>query len=358
MRRRSFMAMLMAAVVLLWPSRAHAQHEHGAAGTDGRWTWATHGEAFLNLNLQTRKFRDFHRLESQNWVTTAASRTYGRARWTLLAMVSAEPWTLRREGSAQVFQEGETLDGGPLRDYQHPHDALMGLDARLDWTVSPRTALYIAAGPVGAPALGPAPFMHRASAGPGPTAPLAHHMLDSTHISHGVVSAGVTRDHWTVETSVFRGREPDEDRVRLAMGALDSLAGRVSWHRGHWRAQLSAAHINEPERTEPGDAVRTTASLQYERGTAGRRTAVLAAWGRNDHRDQNQVGWLLEGSRTLSARSTLYSRAEVVDRFVLVDFGYAARTGLERHFRSRIAAWTLGYERISVHVYLRLGLNR
>jgi hypothetical protein len=56
-------------------------------------------------------------------------------------------------------------------------------------------------------------------------------MLDSTHITHGVITAGVTRSAWTIDASVFRGREPDEDRVRLDMGPLDSVSARVGWRR-------------------------------------------------------------------------------------------------------------------------------
>ena len=342
---RWWLAVLVAAGISLCPSVARAQHDHAAHAAEGRWTWATQAQAFLNLNLQTRKFRDFTQLESQNWLMVSAARTAGRARWTLHAMASAEPWTLRRLGSAQVFQTGETLDGASLRDYQHPHDLLMGFEARLEWVASPKTTLFVSVGPVGAPALGPAAFMHRASSGPSPTAPLAHHMLDSTHISHGVITAGVTRSAWTVEASVFRGREPDEDRVRVDMGPLDSVSARVGWRRGAWHAQLSSAHMTEPEAAEPGDAVRTTASIGYERGGPGGRTAWLVAWGRNDRDDHAETGWLLEGQRDVTTRDTFYSRAELVDRFILVDFDYAARFGLERHLRSRIAAWTLGYER-------------
>jgi len=355
MGRAWWPALLVAAGIGLCPVAAHAQHDHAAAAApaaQGRWTWAAQAQAFLNLNLQTRKFLDFNQLESQNWLMITATRPAGRARWTLHAMASAEPWTLRRLGSAQVFQTGETLDGAPLRDYQHPHDLLMGLEARLDWAASSRATLFVSAGPVAAPALGPTAFMHRASAAPNPTAPLAHHMMDSTHITHGVVTAGVTRSEWTMEASVFRGREPDEDRVRLDMGALDSVSARVSWRRGPWAAQLSSGDMNEPEAAEPGDLVRTTASVSYERGNRGTRTAWLAAWGRNDRSDHAETGWLVEGRRDLTVRDTVYSRAELVNRFILVDFDYAARFGLERHLRSQVAAWTIGYER-RLHITAR-----
>jgi len=332
----------------LSPARAFAQHDHAAmlAGAGDRWIWASEGHVFLNLNFQDRKFRDFTQLESQNWGMASLTRQSGRARVMFHTMLSAEPWTLRRLGSAQVLQVGETLEGAPLLDYQHPHDLVMALEGRFEWAASAQTMWFIGGGPVGAAALGPTAFMHRSSAGPNPTAPLAHHMLDSSHISHGVVTAGVTRRVWTVETSVFRGREPDEDRVRLDMGPLDSLSGRVAWKQGAWRAQVSTAQLNEPEATEPGDLTRTTASLEYDRAqTDGRRSAWLAAWGRNDRSDHTETGWLLEGRRDLTSRDTAYGRAELVDRFILVDFDYAARTGLERHLPSSVAALTLGYER-------------
>lgn len=333
-------------VLTFIPGLAWAQHEHGAPVAGDRWTWSAQGQVFLNLNIQDRKFRDFTQFESQNWGMLSAGRKVGRARVTFHAMLSAEPWTLRRLGSAQVLQVGETLDGAPLIDYQHPHDLVMGLEARLDWAASERTTLFLSGGPVGSAAIGPAAFMHRASAGPNPTAPLAHHMLDSAHITHGVVTAGVQRGAWTVESSVFRGREPDEDRVRLDLGPLDSVSGRVAWQRGAWRAQVSSARLNDPEITEPGDVVRSTTSLEYDRARSdGRRTAWLAAWGQNDRDDHTETGWLLEGRHGVTGSDTVYGRAELVDRFILVDFDYAAETGKERHLPSSVAALTLGYER-------------
>jgi hypothetical protein len=328
------------------PSLAFAQHDHSAMAAAERWVWSGQAQVFLNLNLQVRKFTDFHQLESQNWGMASVTRRFGKTRVSFHGMLSAEPWTLRRLGSAQVLQLGETLDGAPLLDYQHPHDLVMGLEARVDWTANSRTTFFVTGGPMGAAALGPPPFMHRVSSGANPTAPLSHHMLDSSHITHGVVTLGATRDGWTIDASVFRGREPDEDRVALDMGRLDSVSGRVAWHRGPWRAQVSSGHLNEPELSEPGDLTRTTASLEHDRADAvGRRTAWLAAWGRNDRSDHAETGWLMEGRRDLTILDTVYGRAGLVDRFILVDFDYAAATGLERHLRSWVAALTIGYER-------------
>lgn len=297
--------------------------------------------------MQDRKFTDFTQVESTNWVMASATRATPATRITLNLMASAEPWTLRRLGSAQVFQSGETLDDLPLRDYQHPHDLFMALDGRLDWTATSATKLFGYAAVVGSPALGPTPFMHRASAAFHPTAPLTHHMLDSTHITHGVVGAGVERHGLAFEVSAFQGREPDEDRLDLDLGPLDSVAARVSWRRGPWRAQISNGWLTSPEPLEPGDMVKTTASVEYSRPSSpsARGLSWTAAVGRNERSDHTEWGALVEGALSITSTFRAYTRAEIVDRFILVDFEHAARTGEERHFRSRIGAWLIGVDR-------------
>ena len=75
---------------------------------------------------------------------------------------------------------------------------------------SVRWQLY--GGPVGEPALGPVAYPHRTSAMGNPLAPIAHHWLDSTHITFGVVTGAVYGARWKAEASVFNGREPDEHR--------------------------------------------------------------------------------------------------------------------------------------------------
>ena len=99
--------------------------------------------------------------------------------------------------------------------------------------------------------------MHRASAEANPTAPLGHHHLDSTHITHGVITLGATNGAVTIEGSAFHGREPDEDRVAIEFGPIDSYSARVSWQRGRWQAQVSAGHLKFPD---PTDTPTTTAS--------------------------------------------------------------------------------------------------
>ena len=58
---------------------------------------------------------------------TALQKSFGVSDLNLVAMFSLEPFTLRDIGSPQVFQTGETFNGAPLIDYQHPHDLIMNL---------------------------------------------------------------------------------------------------------------------------------------------------------------------------------------------------------------------------------------
>ena len=102
--------------------------------------------------------------------------------------------------------------------------------------------------PLGEPALGPVAFMHRASAGENPTAPLGHHWLDSTHITSNVITAGWGRGRVALEASAFHGREPDEHRWDLDSGPIDSgvharlraaALGPAAWRAwlGPWRSR-------------------------------------------------------------------------------------------------------------------------
>lgn len=86
----------------------------------------------------------------------------------------------------------------------------------------------------------------------------------------GVVLGRLDRGPVSVEGSVFRGREPDEDRVDLDLGALDSWSTRV-WVRPNpaWTIQASHGFLHEPEQLEPGDQQRTNGSVSWFRQREG-----------------------------------------------------------------------------------------
>src|SRR5690349_7256668 len=174
--------------VVLATSAAAQDHEHmNMSTTAPSWSFSWDARVFVGWNYQYRKFRDFQRVESQNWFMADAQRDIGAGHLRLKGMFSMEPFTIQPLGSPEVFQTGETYQQAPLIDYQHPHDLFMTLGAVYDWNFH-STRMFVEGDAVGEPALGPTWFMHRASAAENPTAPLGHHMLDSTHITPGVIT--------------------------------------------------------------------------------------------------------------------------------------------------------------------------
>ena len=294
------------------------------------WHLMQDGVLFLTVNHQGGP-RGGDELVSQNWWMGMAQRPFARGTLTFNLMLSAEPLTAGRDGYREIFQAGEALDHIAVIDRQHPHDFLVQAAAVWRVPVGRGYALTVAGAPVGEPALGPVAFMHRASAAEMPTAPLAHHTMDSTHIAMGVVTAGIDRGPWQVETSIFRGREPDDDRWDLMdPGALDSWSVRGWYRRAAWSLQLSHGFLNEPEELEPGDVRRTTASASWTGTHAGGGTAATIAYGRNDKPGKDFNALVAEATRTFGANA-VYGRFEAVqvetDLLRFGVHGFAGRKG-------------------------------
>src|SRR5687767_9197763 len=131
--RRLAVRLLLCVTMLLARTTLAAQDHQGhaapAAEQNAGWQWQADAAAFFGVNHQHRKFRDFTAWEAQNWMMATGTRGLRRARVRLKSMISLEPFTLEDIGSPQVFQTGETYQGGALIDYQHPHDLLMALGA-------------------------------------------------------------------------------------------------------------------------------------------------------------------------------------------------------------------------------------
>jgi hypothetical protein len=339
MMRRA--AWVLFVTMMAAPARAQdAAHQHEQA--EG-WSFGIEGSLFAVYNYQYREFTDFDEIESQNWLMATVTKGLGRAAtFRLGTMLSFEPYTLKDIGSPQVFQTGETFQGGPLIDYQHPHDLFMqiggGLSRRFGATTVTLDGYAVGPAPIGPPV-----YMHRPSAAENPQAPLGHHYLDSTHVSPGVVTVGVTHRGFTIEAGAFHGQEPDEDRLDLDTASLDSFAGRLTWSTGAWSMQVSGADMKTPERTSPYDATRITASVSYLRGDERRTLAWIAAFGQNREFYGNLEAYLFELSwRT--APHAFYTRAESVAKDIL-DAGFHPPGVAHTHRQSQVSALTLGYLR-------------
>src|SRR5688572_14745488 len=285
----------------------------GVAQDAATWQWTFDANVFFGHNRQVRRFVDVSAWESQNWGMLAVDRPVRSAdRFTVMAMISVEAFTIDSQGSPQLFRTGESYNQVPLVNYQHPHDLLMNLGAT--YRFGRRGASFVVgADLVGTPTLGPTPFMHRASGRDNPQVPLTHHYLDSTHSTPGVLRAGVELGNVTLDSSVFRGEGPDEDRLNVEEPRLNSWAVRGSWRSGPWHTQVSGGQLRQPEWFEPFDATRLTASISFDGQVGTRPLAATLAWGENrqfNGYNGNSDGYLAEAVAGITSRSRLYGRAE------------------------------------------------
>jgi hypothetical protein len=261
-----------------------------------------------------------------------ARRPLGEGVLQFKAMVSPDP-LMGSSGYPLLLASGETANGRDrLIDRQHPHDFFMELSASASQNIGPKSSLFLYAGLPGEPAFGPPAFMHREAILDSPEAPISHHWLDSTHISYGVVTAGLVMSRAKVEISRFNGREPDQHRWNIETGPLDSTAIRLSWNPSETLAlQGSWGHLKDPEQLEPGvNQERLSASALYAREVAADwKLAGTLAWGRKLVKHRKDDAYVAEAS--LKHRAwTVFGRGEITENrelFVAAEDPPAYRVG-------------------------------
>jgi len=278
----------------------------------GGWDVTGHGLVFAQYTTQSGTRGD-HQLGSLNWAMLMASHPVGGGLLQLRTMLSLDALGVTRRGYPLLLQSGESFEGVPLHDRQHPHDFWMELGALFLQPVSTGTAIELYVAPSGEPALGPVAFMHRPSAFDNPFAPIGHHWQDATHISFGVVTAGVFSREVKLEASAFNGREPDDRRWGFDFNSLDSYSGRLTWNPAPaWSMTAGFGHIRETEHS----LNRITASVLHgtSLGAAGRLASTLVYGG---NRLTDQGGWahsLLFESEAKVHDNTLFGRIEWVEK--------------------------------------------
>src|SRR2546425_9611679 len=144
----------------LFPYTTLFRSMHAAHYMLGRWTLMLHGKGFLQYDWQSGS-RGSNQLGIVNWAMAAASRPLGGGQLQLRAMLSAEPWTIGSRGYPLLVQTGESYQGVPLHDRQHPHDLFMELSALYERPVARNLGLSLYLAPVGEPAVGPVAFPPR-----------------------------------------------------------------------------------------------------------------------------------------------------------------------------------------------------
>jgi hypothetical protein len=309
-----------------------APHD-GLHRTAGEWSLMTHAFVMGVYSDQDGPRGDSKAFSENMWMGMA-NRPLGPGRLGLRAMLSAEPWTIGKEGYPLLLQTGETANGvDPLVDRQHPHDLFMELSGSYSVPVGTDGSVFVYLGLPGEPALGPPAFMHRFSGLENPEAPLSHHWLDSTHITFGVATLGWVRGPLKVEGSLFTGREPDEKRTDIESPKMDSWSTRVSFNpAGNWALQASYGHLNSPEQLDPDtDTDRATVSAIYNRPLADGNWQTTFAWGRNMRDPGTSTdAWLVESAAT-HGRHTLFGRAERLENDELFGHGDHGETHLDGH---------------------------
>lgn len=283
------------------PSAGAQEHVHGPdamlAGTNwlprsaamggrhfaaGDWSLSGHAMATV-IGVRERGPRGDDAVFSTNYAMLGGSRALGPGTLSVAVMGSLEP-AMGPRGYPLLLQTGESADGtSPLHDRQHPHDLVMELGALYTAPVEAGLDVFVYAAPVGSPAFGPLPFMHRASADGLMRAPISHHTQDAAHITYGVITAGViSEQRLKLEVSAFNGREPDERRWNVEPPRFDSFATRVAIRLGaNVALQASVAQASSPERLHPGiDANRLSASLTWNRPLVNGSWQTTAAIGR------------------------------------------------------------------------------
>jgi len=290
-------------------------HE-GIHGQIGEWTTMWHA-LFNGVYDQQGGPRGGQKTFGNGMVMGMAQRAMGDGTFGVRAMLAPDPF-MGASGYPLLLATGETANGRTaLVDRQHPHDLFMELAATYSYNLSSNSSFFLYAGLPGEPALGPPTFMHRTSGMDIPEAPISHHWLDSTHITFGVLTAGLVMDKWKVEASAFRGREPDQHRFDLEAPKLDSFAARVTWNPiRELSMQVSAGRLRSPEQLEPGvDEDRLTASATYTQPFGeGNLWSSTVAWGRKTQRPGKTLdGFLFESALLFQKTYTLFARAERVD---------------------------------------------
>lgn len=278
------------------------------------WQLMVHGSIFAGVNVQGSDRGD-EQVFSPNWVMLMAHRRVLTGEFMLRGMFSLDAVTMGDEGYPLLLQSGEAVDGELLVDRQHPHDLFMELAAAYTVPLGSWLALQIYGGPAGEPALGPVAFPHRRSAAADPLAALGHHWQDSTHISYGVVTAGLMTRFAKLEGSWFNGREPDEFRYDLDLRGLDSYSTRLSVNpTAAWSGQVSYGFLETPEELQPDVSIqRVTASILHvaSHGPIGTLSAAVV-WGRNIPSEGVATDAVLaEAAAEFGAPGTVFTRAEL-----------------------------------------------
>jgi len=287
----------------------------------GNTSLMVHGAVFIRYTAQDitdQGSRGDEKFDAPNWLMFMLSQKLSeKDLLSFHSMFSLDPLTEGKRGYPLLFQTGETANGEPLVDRQHPHDLFAALALNYTHSISKKMDVNAYFGYPGEPALGPPVFMHRTSAMNNPDAPLGHHWQDASHITFGVFTFGFRYKNVKAEGSIFTGREPNENRYDFATPRFDSYSYRLSANpTDRFALQFSQGFIKSPEVLEPNtNVIRTTASILHTKKiTPNTFMASALVWGMNDKSEGHTLNSILIESNLKLVPITLYGRYEWVQK--------------------------------------------
>jgi len=328
----------------------------------GSWTLMFHGIGFL-ADIQQTGPRGRDKLVAPNWFMGTAGHT--------LAGGTVEFSQHDQPGPGNDHEAPLPVAVSDRRDRLWKTDCRWAASARLDHgsecSIHPhscgihqRASVFRARGRSGAWPRGiPSPSLGHGD----PQATLAHHLQDSTHIANEVFTAGLLRRMFRIEASGFHGAEPNENRWNIDYGKIDSWSARLTLTPGaDWTGQVSLGRLTHPEALEPGDIVRATASVTYNKPLAAGNWATSLIWGRNHKtaEQRNLNSYLAESVLRFRHKNYVTGRVELVDKDELFNDRPEIRQHLDATAGSvfRITAYTAGYTRdIGLVSWLETGLG-
>jgi hypothetical protein len=284
----------------------------------GDWMFMLHGAVSAGYDDQLGNRGDDLFL-STNWLMGMALHPLWGGEAQLRAMISLEPLTIPGDGFPLLLQTGESYQGVHLHDRQHPHDFFMETSFTYRHPLASWLGAELYLAPVGEPALGPPAYMHRASAEGDPFPPIAHHWQDSTHISFGVLTAGLYTSQIKLEASWFNGREPDDRRWNFDFDTLDSFAVRLSANPVRpVSLQVSYGYLDNPDAaSSPGmkrSISRITGSMSVSLPLPMVQIDSTLAWGRNVSSSGSLDSFLFESNFDLDGVNEPFVRLEAVQK--------------------------------------------
>ncbi|MFI5233054.1 MAG: hypothetical protein ACHQSE_11160 [Gemmatimonadales bacterium] len=316
--------------------------------TAGNWRLMFEGVAYAQYDHQDGP-RGASQAGSLNWGMFMAAHDVGAGQLQLRTMLSLDALGAGASGYPLLLQTGEEYRGQPLHDRQHPHDAFMEVGASYLRPLSHGVTVSAYAAPVGEPALGPAAFIERPSAMDNPVAPIGHHWQDATHVSFGVLTAGLFTKRWKLEGSWFNGREPDDQRWNFDPITFDSWAGRLTFSPdARWTVTASYGYLNSPEAAAPSVSEhRATVSIArgVPLGESGEWSSSLI-WGGNGRDGESMSNSVLaETEFSRDWRNSFIARAEYVEKSAAELVADVPPFGFSPARRFDVSEISLGYVR-------------